>query len=211
MHAEQSELAEVFGQLADRQIADFEPFRDVGEDVLAAKLANRVAHRDLVVRQRCVQAQRVLRIEGGEGATAHGFILPPQKSRPRLPRETSVEGRGMRPLLRISAVFALTAVLAPPAVADPVDPIPGTGFFVVGPDIAPGLYRTGGSGSTFGVWINNVPTQDSMCSWFTYSTPDAAKDHVLQTNTSVGPMFANVNTGVKAFESQNCQPWTRVP
>jgi hypothetical protein len=113
--------------------------------------------------------------------------------------------------LRISAVCLLTAVLAPPAVADPVDPIPGNGFFVVGPDIAPGLYRTGGSGSTFGVWINNVPTQDSMCSWFTYSTPDAAKDHVLQTNTSVAPMFANINTGVKAFESRNCQPWTRVP
>jgi hypothetical protein len=62
-----------------------------------------------------------------------------------------------------------------------------------------------------GVWINNVPTQDSMCSWFTYSTPDANKDHVLQTNTSIGPMYANINSAVKAFESQNCQPWTRVP
>jgi hypothetical protein len=122
-----------------------------------------------------------------------------------------MEGRGAPLRLRISAAFLLTVALASPAVADPVDPIPGNGFFVVGPDIAPGLYRTGGSGSTFGVWINNVPTQDSMCSWFTYSTPDAAKDHVLQTNTSVGPMFANINTGVKAFESQNCQPWTRVP
>jgi hypothetical protein len=28
---------------------------------------------------------------------------------------------------------------------------------------------------------------------------------------SVGPMFANINTTIKAFESQNCQPWTRVP
>jgi hypothetical protein len=112
----------------------------------------------------------------------------------------------MPPLLRVSAVFLLAGALAPPAVADPVDPIPGNGVFVVGPDIAPGLYHTGGSNSTFGVWINNAPTQDSMCSWFTYSTPDGAKDHVLQTNTSVGPMFANINTGVKAFESQNSQP-----
>jgi hypothetical protein len=24
-------------------------------------------------------------------------------------------------------------------------------------------------------------------------------------------MYANINTTVKAFESQNCQPWTRVP
>jgi hypothetical protein len=120
----------------------------------------------------------------------------------------------MSPTLRASAVFvtAVTAIaLAPPTNADPVDPIPGNGVFQVGPDIAPGLYRTSGSASTFGVWINNVPTQDSMCSWFTYSTPDANKEHVLQANTSVGPMFASINTTVKAFESQNCQPWTRVP
>lgn len=116
--------------------------------------------------------------------------------------------------LRAPAAFAALAALiglAPPAVADPPDEIPGNGVFVVGHDIAPGLYHTGGSGSTFGVWINNVPTQDSMCSWFTYSTPDANKEHVLQTNTSIGPMFANINSAVKAFESQNCQPWTRVP
>jgi hypothetical protein len=115
---------------------------------------------------------------------------------------------------RATAIFGACVVviaLAPPAVADPMDPIPGNGVFVVGPDIAPGLYRTAGSASTFGVWINNVPTQDSMCAWFTYSTPDANKDHVVQTNMSVGPMYANINTTIKAFESQNCQPWTRVP
>jgi hypothetical protein len=123
-----------------------------------------------------------------------------------------MEERKVRPLLRLSAVFIAVVALAPPAVADPLDPIPGNGVFIVGTDIAPGLYHTGGSGSAFGVWINNVPTQASMCSWFTYSTPDAAAtDHVLQTNTSVGPMFANINTGVKAFESRNCQNWTRVP
>jgi hypothetical protein len=123
----------------------------------------------------------------------------------------NMEVTGMFPLGRISAVVLTAVALAPPAVADPVDPIPGNGVFVVGPDITPGLYHTAGSGSTFGVWINNVPTQDSMCSWFTYSTPDGAKDHVLQTNSSVGPMYANINTGAKAFESKNCQAWTRVP
>jgi hypothetical protein len=105
----------------------------------------------------------------------------------------------------------VVVALAPPAIADPMDPIPGNGVFQVGADIAPGLYRTGGSGSTFGVWINNIPTQASMCSWFTYSTPDANKDHVVQANTSIGPMYANIPSTVKAFESQNCQPFTRVP
>jgi len=116
-------------------------------------------------------------------------------------------------LLRAAAGIVATATaiaLASPAAADPMDPIPGNGFFLVGPEIAPGLYRTGGSTSTWGVWINGVPTEDSMCVWFTYSTPDANKDHVVETNISIGPMYANMNSTVKAFESRNCQPWTRV-
>lgn len=106
--------------------------------------------------------------------------------------------------------FAAVA-LATPAAADPLDPIPGNGVFQVGADIEPGLYYTGGSASGFGVWINNVPARESMCSWFTYSTPDAAKVNVVQANTSIGPMYASIPATVKAFESQNCQPWTRVP
>ena len=119
----------------------------------------------------------------------------------------------MSPTIRASAVFVAcvaVAALAPPAVADPGDPIPGNGVFQVGPDIAPGLYRTGGTASVVGVWINNIPTQDEMCSWFTYSTADANKQNVVQANSSMGPMYANINTTIKAFESRNCQPWTPV-
>jgi hypothetical protein len=108
----------------------------------------------------------------------------------------------------VASVAAFACVS--PAAAGPVNPIPGNGFFLVGPDIAPGLYHSDGSASTFGVWINDVPTQDSMCLWFTYSTADANKDHVVATNMSIGPMYANIHSTVKAFESQNCQPWTRV-
>jgi len=124
-----------------------------------------------------------------------------------------MEGK-MSPTIRVTAGFVACVVvvaLAPSANADLMDPIPGNGVFQVGVDIAPGLYRTAGSASTWGVWINNVPTPASMCSWFTYSTPDANKDHIVQANTSVGQMFASIPSTVKAFESQNCQPWTRVP
>jgi hypothetical protein len=122
--------------------------------------------------------------------------------------------RKLVPTIRASAVciaYAGICAVAPPAVADPADPIPGSGFFRVGPDIAAGLYRTGGTAATIGVWINNLPTPEEMCSWFTYSTPDPEKDHVVQTNSSMGPMYANIPITIKAFESQNCQPWTRVP
>jgi hypothetical protein len=67
---------------------------------------------------------------------------------------------------RYAAAGLVTSVaaiaLASPVGAGPIDPIPGNGFFLVGPDISPGLYQIGGSGSTFGVWINDVPTQESI-------------------------------------------------
>ena len=112
-----------------------------------------------------------------------------------------------------AGLVAPMVAIAPvsPAAADPMNPIPGDGVFLVGPDIAPGLYRTDGSASTWGVWINDVPTESSMCVWFTYSTPAANKDHVVETNISVGPMYANINPTVMALETRNCQPWTRVP
>jgi hypothetical protein len=119
----------------------------------------------------------------------------------------------MAPTLRASALLAASMAaiaFAAPAVGEPTDEIPGNGVFIVGPDISPGLYHTAGSASAFGVWINNVPTPESMCSWFTYSTPEPDKEHVLQTNTAIYGMYANINTAVKAFESQNCQPWHRV-
>jgi hypothetical protein len=55
------------------------------------------------------------------------------------------------PTIRASAVFIACAgmfALAPPAVADPADPIPGNGFFRVGPDISAGLHHTGGTASS---------------------------------------------------------------
>ncbi len=64
----------------------------------------------------------------------------------------------------------------------------------VGAPARAGRYHTGGSASAFGVWINTVPTQDSMRAWVTYSTPDAAKDHVLQTNTSIGDVTTHSRT-----------------
>lgn len=121
--------------------------------------------------------------------------------------------RHMFPMVRATAGLVASValvVLAVPAVADPVDPIPGTGVFQVGTDIAPGLYSTGGSAAIWAMWVNNLPIEDSMCAWSTYSTPEVNEDSVVQANTSVGPMYVSIPATVKAFESQNCQPWTRV-
>jgi hypothetical protein len=114
-------------------------------------------------------------------------------------------------LAHATALAVAAAIACPsPAGGDPLEPIPGDGFFIVGSDVAPGLYHTDGTASTWQILINDVPTEDSMCLWFTYSTPDANKDHVVATNMAVGPMYATINSTVKAFESHNCSPWTRV-
>ena len=47
----------------------------------------------------------------------------------------------------LAAVTVATAS-APTAVADPLNPIPGNGVFLVGPDIAPGQYRVNPSGGS---------------------------------------------------------------
>jgi len=72
--------------------------------------------------------------------------------------------------LRCAAAGLVASVAAiafvSPAAADPMDPIPGNGFFLAGPDIAPGLYRTGrtesqlhnGSGLRRGVRYASIAT-----------------------------------------------------
>src|SRR6201999_4312371 len=71
MHAQQAELAELLAQLADRQVADLEPLRDVGDHVLGAELPDRVAHRDLIAGQRCVQAEGVFSVERRRLVSTH--------------------------------------------------------------------------------------------------------------------------------------------
>jgi heme iron utilization protein len=77
MHAEQAELAEVFGQLAGRNVANFEPLGNMRNDILGAELSDRVAHRDLIARQRHVQAERILRVEASHPAIVSPPLPPP--------------------------------------------------------------------------------------------------------------------------------------
>jgi hypothetical protein len=74
MHAEGR--CEVLSEFADRKITDFEPFGDMRNDIFGAELANRVAYCDLVVGQRRVEAERVVRVESRRFVSAHWLILP---------------------------------------------------------------------------------------------------------------------------------------
>ena len=57
-------------------------------------------------------------------------------------------------------VAAAAVTVAPSGAADPLDPDPGSGFFVVGLIFRLASTGTSGTGSTWGVWINDVPTED---------------------------------------------------
>jgi hypothetical protein len=119
----------------------------------------------------------------------------------------------MPTMLHTSAVLTACVAaiaLASPAAADPSDQIPGDGVFQVGTDIAPGVYRTAGPGGPFIITINDVYTESSMCTWFTHSTSAATMEDVVNTNTSVGPMYVKIPATVKAFETRHCQPWMRL-
>jgi hypothetical protein len=99
--------------------------------------------------------------------------------------------------------------LAPPAVADPLDPIPGNGVFLVGPDVAPGTYRTQGPSGPLILVFGKV-SELSTCMWLLHSTPDASDGDIVNSGSGMTPMLATIPPNVKAFETKNCQPWSRV-
>lgn len=123
----------------------------------------------------------------------------------------------MRPasVSRASAGFTACAIataiaVAAPTLADPSDQIPGNGVFQVGADIAPGTYQTQGPSNPL-VLVFGRPSPLSSCSWKMHRTPGAGGDDIVDANTAMGPMYAKIPaTGVAAFETANCQPWTRV-
>lgn len=107
----------------------------------------------------------------------------------------------------IACVVAVAC--ASPAAADPMDPIPGNGVFHVGTDIAPGIYRTNGPSTPLIIILSDLSSIPT-CSWSTYGKPAAGPDDVIDTNSSLGPMYAMLSARVAAFKTTNCQPWTRV-
>ena len=60
MHAEQAQLAEVGGELADGHLAGFEPLRNVRAQPLLAELANDGAQLDVLGGQQRVEVEQVI-------------------------------------------------------------------------------------------------------------------------------------------------------
>lgn len=98
------------------------------------------------------------------------------------------------------AAAAAAAAAAEAAAEAERNTIPGNGIYAIGPEKAPGRYRTDGpSGSNpVGCYyaLLRAPTSDSI-------------DNIIDNNIVNGPGFADLIEG-QFFETTSCQPWTRV-
>ncbi|KAA1249684.1 hypothetical protein F0Q45_13745 [Mycobacterium simiae] len=114
----------------------------------------------------------------------------------------------VRPLAGFIACAAAIS-LASPAIAEPGDQFPDDGLFLVGVDIAPGTYRTEGPSNPLILVFGRV-SELSTCAWLMHSTPAASAEDIVNSNTSMGPMYVTIPATVAAFETRNCKLWMRV-
>lgn len=87
-------------------------------------------------------------------------------------------------------------VPAPAPVAPAPGTIPGSGTFMVGSDIEPGTYKTGGPES-FGCYYARLKD----------TTGDFGS--IINNNVSQGPATVTIKASDGAFETSGCQTWTK--
>lgn len=110
-----------------------------------------------------------------------------------------------------AALVACVAAMSftSPARAEPGDQLPGDGVFLVGDDVAPGTYRTEGPSNPLILVFGRV-SELSTCSWLMHGTTAASSEDIVNSNTSMGPMYVTIPATVAAFETRNCKLWMRV-
>jgi hypothetical protein len=74
----------------------------------------------------------------------------------------------------------------------------GNGTYVVGVDVKPGVYRTGGPGST------------GICIWERLKDTSGETSAVIATGSAQGPTSVTIKETNGAFGSQYCLNWTKV-
>jgi|GEM_PF-751947 hypothetical protein len=84
------------------------------------------------------------------------------------------------------------------ATADPATTIPGDGTYVIGTDIAPGIYHTSGSAG------------EIDCYWERDSNLDGTADSIIANNISSGPQTVRISASDAAFQTTGCAPWALV-
>jgi hypothetical protein len=87
-----------------------------------------------------------------------------------------------------------------PTAQPAADGIP-SGTWIIGVDMQPGTYRSGGA--EHGIF--------EFCSWSTKSGPSTNSTTLdFGTANADEPMIVEITSKVKAFTTNNCEPWTKV-
>lgn len=98
------------------------------------------------------------------------------------------------------AAAAEVPAVVEPAAEPEVEGI-GNGTHLVGPDIAPGTYRSAGAQEGF----------FELCIWSTRVGASTNSDIIdFGTANADDQQVVEIGEGVGAFETSNCEPWTLV-
>jgi hypothetical protein len=93
------------------------------------------------------------------------------------------------------AVSCGVASADPPAPPQPKTTIDHDGTYVVGTDIAPGIYSSAG------------PVKDGACYWKRIGNGEGT--NIIDNAMSKKPQVVEIEAGDKAFKTDGCQPWQK--
>jgi hypothetical protein len=100
----------------------------------------------------------------------------------------------------LGAVLGAAGMLAPafagPAAATAGATIPGTGTFLVGTDIQPGVYRS---------------TGNTYCYWHRAKDASGSLDSIIANDIGGGQRLVYLRATDKIFKTSECGTWSRVP
>lgn len=92
-----------------------------------------------------------------------------------------------------------SAATQPPTVGGPKTKFDGDGTFLVGKDIAPGQYRSGGgSGGR------------TDCYWERQSSVGGGNRAIIASDLAEGQQIVEILPNDVAFQSKHCQPWEKI-
>ncbi|GAB2769216.1 hypothetical protein [Streptomyces bullii] len=104
-----------------------------------------------------------------------------------------------RPPAATETVTETATTAVPEEEASAVGEIPGDGTYVVGTEIEPGTYRTGGP-------------QDSAipnCYWARLSGTSGEPNEIIANGNTAGPTTVTISASDRAFQTTGCETWKK--
>jgi len=112
-------------------------------------------------------------------------------------RETALDDRAAKLKQREAAVAKREKAVGIAEQQAAANTISGDGIYLVGPDIAPGTYRSAGPLDGFGYWARLSDTSGTL-------------DGIIANGNPSGPTVVTIRASDKAFETTGMQDWKKI-